>query len=93
MTTEVRTTMYSVVNGRVVVHKFPFNAKEPMGMEKLQKFVDRGFTFDDPRLKAPPVQTVALAPVIETPVEAPVKKWANMNATERKAYQEAKKIG
>ena len=44
-----RTTMYSVnPDGTIVRHQFPFNAEEPLGMLKLQKFVDRGFTFEKP---------------------------------------------
>lgn len=48
-TQEVRTIMYSVVSGAVVTHRLPFNANDPIGRLKLQKFLQRGFTFDDPR--------------------------------------------
>ena len=41
--------MYSVVKGEVVVHRLPFDANEPLGVLKLQKFLSRGFTYDDPR--------------------------------------------
>ena len=56
VTQEYRTVMYSKrlnKDGETVVdvHRFPFNAKQQEGMEKLKKMVARGFTFDDPREK------------------------------------------
>jgi len=50
VTREYRTIMYSLgEKGEVVVHKLPYNANEKLGMEILKKFVNRGFTFEDPR--------------------------------------------
>ena len=50
VTKEYRTIMYSLgEKGEVVVHKLPYNANEKLGMEILQKYVKRGFMFDDPR--------------------------------------------
>ena len=50
MAEEYRTIMYSVgVKGEVITHRFPWNADEKIGMQKLQGFLRRGFTFDDPR--------------------------------------------
>ena len=56
VTKEYRTTMYSIRltkegEEEVVVHKFPFNANQKEGREKLQKMVKRGFSFQDPRIK------------------------------------------
>lgn len=50
MAEEYRTIMYSIgVKGEVMVHRFPWNANEKVGMQKLQKLEARGFTFEDPR--------------------------------------------
>ena len=61
---ELRTIMYSVeriekkdAKGRrtgeyeevVVEHKFPYDPDDKWGMQKLQKFLNRGYTFEDPR--------------------------------------------
>ena len=49
-TQEKRTIMYSYRdNGDVIVHKLPFDANSKLGMQKLQRFVQRGFMFKDPR--------------------------------------------
>ncbi len=52
-TQEYRTIMYSIrkteEGEEVVVHRLPWNANEKYGMQKLQKMLDRGFTFKDPR--------------------------------------------
>ena len=45
---DTRTLMYSIDNGKVAVHKFPHDSNAKFGMLKLQKFVNRGFTFEDP---------------------------------------------
>jgi len=63
---EYRTIMYSVVDGQVVVHKFPFNANEKYGMTKLQRLVKRGFTFADPRQQVPsPLPEVIVTRVVD----------------------------
>ena len=64
---ELRAAMYSVeriekkdAKGRgtgeyeevVVEHKFPYDPDDKWGMQKLQKFLNRGYTFEDPRKKA-----------------------------------------
>ncbi len=62
MAEDIRTVMYSVEdiyvrkNGekvlekQVVVHKFPWDRNNKYGMQKLQRMVERGFTFEDPRV-------------------------------------------
>ncbi len=46
---DTRTLMYSIEpNGKVAIHKFPYGHNTEFGMLKLQKFVSRGFTFEDP---------------------------------------------
>ena len=54
VTKEYRTKMYSYRETKdgekeVVEHMFPWNANERYGMQKLQKMVQRGFMFVDPR--------------------------------------------
>ena len=50
MAEEYRTVMYSVgEKGEVMVHRFPWNANEKIGMQKLRRLEARGFTFEDPR--------------------------------------------
>jgi len=64
-TKQKRTVMYSVeqvqvigkdksrnVEEQVVVHKLPYDGNSRLGMEKLQGFIKRGYTFDDPRKAA-----------------------------------------
>ena len=47
-----RTTMYSYDDkGRVVVHHMPFDRNNPFGMKKLSRYLEMGYTFDDPRGK------------------------------------------
>ena len=111
----VRTLMYSVEGGTVVVHKLPWNANEPYGRSKFNKLIARVFTFEDPRVKGdgqpqvivtqtvdldkpidggasiPDTQTEGGSNSLEVKMEEPPKKWLNMNAAERKAYQEAKR--
>ncbi len=43
---------------RIVVHKFPWNARDPLHLLKMQKFLDRGFTFTDPRNKNSGIQVI-----------------------------------
>ena len=46
-----RTIMYSVAeNGTVIRHKFPWDANNKFGMQKLQKMVAKGYSFTDPSL-------------------------------------------
>lgn len=49
-----RTTMYSYDDkGRVIVHRMPFDSNNPFGMKKLARYLDMGYTFEDPRLRQP----------------------------------------
>ena len=60
-TKQKRTVMYSVeqvqvigkdkvrvVEEQVVVHKLPYDADSRLGMEKLQRFIKMGYTFEKP---------------------------------------------
>ena len=73
-TKQKRTVMYSVervqvigkdksrnIEEQVVVHKLPYDADSRLGMEKLQRFIKKGYTFEDPR-KVSDVGRVASIP-------------------------------
>jgi len=64
----------------VVVHQMPFDRNNPFGMKKLARYLDMGYTFEDPRnsvltekpIKATVIETEdALLPV-EPVEEAPL---------------------
>ena len=74
-TQEVRTIMYSVRHdggheGEVVIHRFPYNAHDQLGREKLDVFIKRGFTFTDPRLKKPGEPQVVVTQTVD--LEKPI---------------------
>ena len=70
MAEEYRTIMYSIREGHeVIVHKLPWNANDPNGMAKLQKLVERGFTFEDPRKEGTGIPEVLITKKIEKPEE------------------------
>ena len=74
-TKQKRTIMYSVekvqvigkdksrnIEEQVVVHKLPYDGDSRLGMEKLQKFIKMGYTFEDPRGRTPVINP---EPVVE----------------------------
>uniref|UniRef100_A0A6M3JP58 Uncharacterized protein n=1 Tax=viral metagenome TaxID=1070528 RepID=A0A6M3JP58_9ZZZZ len=60
-----RTTMYSYDDkGRVVVHHMPFDRNNPFGMKKISRYLEMGYTFQDPRgmiLAEPPKEVIVEA--------------------------------
>lgn len=44
-----RTTMYSRDDkGGIVIHRMPFDRNNPFGMKKLARYLEMGYTFEDP---------------------------------------------
>lgn len=90
----IRTTMYSVetiiTKGKerqeVVTHSLPW----PKDSEKIAPLKARGFTFEKPRVEMPLISKENAGGVFLAPPVAPLKKWANMNAQERKEYKAKK---
>ncbi len=89
----IRTTMYSVetIQARdgterqeVVTHSLPW----PKDSEKIAPLKARGFTFEKPTVELPLVSKEDAPGVV---LITPVKRWANMNASERAAYQATRK--
>jgi len=85
ITKEKKTVMYSVeefkvknpsgarFEKRVVRHVLPFDAQDPIGMQKLQKYMARGYTFEDPRKRDVPIlEEVHPAKVVESVKVEPV---------------------
>ena len=43
-----RTLMYSIGENGIVIHKLPYDSSDKVGMEVLQRFIKKGYTFEDP---------------------------------------------
>jgi len=93
-TKQKRTIMYSVeqvqvigkdksrnVEEQVVVHKLPYDADSRLGMEKLQRFIKMGYTFEKPGGNTPvinpepvvePEMVISEVEIIEEEVPAPL---------------------
>ena len=74
-TKQKRTVMYSVeqvqvigkdksrnIEEQVVVHKLPYDADSRLGMEKLQRFIKMGYTFEPPQKSAPVISEPMIEP-------------------------------
>jgi len=93
-TKQKRTIMYSVeqvqvigkdktrnMEEQVVVHKLPYDADSRLGMEKLQRFIKMGYTFEKPGRNTPvinptpvvePKMIISEVEIIEEEVPAPL---------------------
>jgi len=63
------------IEEQVVVHKLPYDGNTSLGMEKLQRFIKRGYTFERPKdnasvISEPMVEPRTIIPEVEE--EAPL---------------------